>query len=489
MILNLNTKELTFIRNADPALTSYNVEMTEITGGTFWKSYTPEQIAGTQDYVAGSRDSMMQVFPPVNLYDEKLRKLAKGIGPMWVRVSGSWATKTYYDFDGHTNGIVPEGFQNLLTKEQWIGVLDFVKYIDGNLLISMANCPGIHTRDEDFKTNQADLIFSFSKEYGVPISAVEFVNEPNYIDITGFPDGYTVADYGRDFDIFARWLRANYPEVLLVGPSSATTEQGIHPIHDATSKFVKLAPTRDMLASCTEKCDVFSYHYYNGTSERGAFGDNHWPAEQACSEDYLSVAECACRYYIKMSNELMPNTPLWVTESGDGACGGNTWGSTYLDVIRTANELGIFTKLTDGIIFHNTLASSDYGWLDHHTFEPRPNYWFIYLWNQLVGTNVYDAGIEAKEGAHVFAFSRKDGKDGFVYLIINNSLNESTIVNLSNEATLYALAGKCGIRSSIMTLNGNDMILDENNEMPEIIGETVIEKVELAPGSCAFLVL
>mgnify|MGYP000706592653 CR=1 FL=1 len=40
---------------------------------------------------------LMQVYAPINLYDEKLRKLAKELGPVWVRVSGTWATKTYYD--------------------------------------------------------------------------------------------------------------------------------------------------------------------------------------------------------------------------------------------------------------------------------------------------------------------------------------------------------------------------------------------------------
>ncbi len=37
--------------------------------------------------------------------------------------------RLYYDFDGTCNGKVPEGYLNVLTKEQWIGVLDFVKAI------------------------------------------------------------------------------------------------------------------------------------------------------------------------------------------------------------------------------------------------------------------------------------------------------------------------------------------------------------------------
>ena len=39
--------ELNELRQIDPRLVSYNVEMTEVTGGTFWKAYTPEQVAGT----------------------------------------------------------------------------------------------------------------------------------------------------------------------------------------------------------------------------------------------------------------------------------------------------------------------------------------------------------------------------------------------------------------------------------------------------------
>lgn len=41
---------LTPIRTADSRLVSYNIEMTEVTGGTFWKAYTPDQIAGTEEF-------------------------------------------------------------------------------------------------------------------------------------------------------------------------------------------------------------------------------------------------------------------------------------------------------------------------------------------------------------------------------------------------------------------------------------------------------
>ena len=107
---NLKTEGLEVIRSINPKLMSYNVEMTEVTGGTFWKAYTKEQIKGTEQFppLKGmDLSAIMQVYPPINLYNERVRKLAKEFGPVWVRVSGTWATKTYYDLDGHTNGKIP----------------------------------------------------------------------------------------------------------------------------------------------------------------------------------------------------------------------------------------------------------------------------------------------------------------------------------------------------------------------------------------------
>ena len=58
MALNIKLEigNLEVLRTVNPRMMSYNVEMTEVTGGTFWKAYTPEQIAGTEP------------FPPISGY-------------------------------------------------------------------------------------------------------------------------------------------------------------------------------------------------------------------------------------------------------------------------------------------------------------------------------------------------------------------------------------------------------------------------------------
>ena len=494
--VSVKTAGLKQIRTVDPRLVSYNIEMTEVTGGTFWKEYTKGQMEGTEKFPImgyGNKKDLMQYFPPIDLTNERIRKLAKELGSAWIRVSGTWSTTTYYDFEGTTNGVAPEGYQSVLTREQWLNLLDFVKAMDGKLLISVANCEGIHSAHEPWNPSQAKLLFDLSREYGVPIDAAEFMNEPNLLSGSGAAEGYTFDDYIRDQDIFNKWLHENYPETLAVGPCSVGGGvMGKLKMEEGLLKIVgKKMGTEKLLIGSKEPMEVFSYHYYNGVSERIAAGMSfvHWPAKKAISEAYLDSARYCAVAAAKVRDKYMPGAQLWVTESGDAGGGGNTWASTYLDVPRTLNELGGFATISDGVIFHNTLASSDYGWLRHGTFEPRPNYFAVLLWNSLMGTTVYDSGEPIREGAHVYCHSRRDGKEGKAYLVINNSMTETTTVELPGEATVYALTGTNGMRSRTISLNGKELLLSENDELPDLSGVLATGKVDIAPGGCTFIVL
>ena len=326
---------LTALREMDERLVSYNVEMTEVTGGTFWKAYTEAQVDGVEEFpvITNWQDmgNLQQWYDPIDTKNPRLIKLAKDLGAAWVRVSGTWANKTYYDFDGHTGGKVPEGFQNLLTKDQWLSLLDFVKAIGGKLLVSIANCPGIHSADEPMPFEQADLLFRTSKEYGVPISAAEFTNEPNLIALSGLPQGYTAADHARDHDLFGAWLRENYPECLFVGPCTVGDIDMFGTMEGAGGGMAagfEMVTTEALLGEYKTPMDVFSYHYYTGVSERGQAMGGHWPYEAALTDKYLGVAASCARQYTARRDRYVPGGQMWVTESGDAGCGGNTWAST-----------------------------------------------------------------------------------------------------------------------------------------------------------------
>lgn len=503
--LTLQVNGLQEIRKMNPRLMSYNVEMTEVTGGTFWKAYTEGQIAGTEEFpklesftnhtaLAG----LMQYYPPIDTKSEKLISLARELGPVWVRVSGTWATKTYYDFDGTTGGKAPEGYQSVLTKEQWLNILDFVKAIGAKLIVSVSNCAGDHKDNGPLDLTQTKKLFALTYEHGSTIDAVEFMNEPNMLQTSGAPVGYDFADYIRDHDIFNAWVRENYPECLIVGPcntgmadDNAAANNPMSKMGAGMGNMMKLGTAKDLLDGAKVALDVYSYHYYNGISERLAsvMPTGHWPAEAAHTDAYLAVAPGMCMMNVPVRDKYVPGAEMWVTESGDAGGGGDTWASTYLDVLRTLNELGSFCNITNGVIFHNTLASSDYGFLQHGTFDPRPNYFAVLLWTKLMGDTVYACENPAKEGAHVYCHSRKDGKDGYAYLIINNSLTDTTTVELAGDAILYTLGGNGDLRSKVMYLNGKPLTLGENNELPALDGTPVSGKIELAPGTCSFILV
>ena len=498
-----NLKE---IRKMNPRLMSYNVEMTEVTGGTFWKAYTEGQIAGTEEFpkLEGGFSNhtamagLMQYYPPIDTTNEKLIALAKELGPVWVRVSGTWATKTYYDFDGTTGGKAPAGYQSVLTREQWANILSFAKAVDAKLLVSVSNCAGDHDENNGpIRLAQIEKLFGLTTELGGTIDALEFMNEPNMLQISGAPLGYDFDDYIRDQDIINGWVRENYPECLIVGPCNTgmadekASDEKISQMGAGMGNMFKMGTAHDLLRGHQVKMDVYSYHYYNGISERlaGMMPTGHWPAQAAHTDAYLQVAPGICYMNIPVRDQYMPGAEMWVTESGDAGGGGDTWASTYLDVLRTLNELGSFCTLTNGVIFHNTLASSDYGFLQHGSFDPRPNYFAVLLWTRLMGDTVYACGNPNVEGAHLYCHSRKDGKDGYVYLLINNSLTDATTVELPGVAKLYELSGNGNMRNKVMYLNGKPLTLQENNELPCLCGKDVEGTISIAPGSCAFIVI
>ena len=496
--VKLQASGLEKLRDMDERLMSYNVEMTEVTGGTFWKAYTPGQVAGTELFPpiasAAEMANLMQWYDPIDSTNPRLIKLAKEFGPVWVRVSGTWATKTYYDFDGKG---MPEGYQSALTRQQWVNLINFVDAVGGKLLISVANCEGLHHAEEPWNPSEAEKIFNLSKELGHPIDAVEFTNEPNMFDVTGFPANYKLEHFVRDQNLFHAWVRENHPETLLVGPCTVDCltmgpDDGGKSAAGVGAAFGMNASTEELMSGCTIMPDVFSYHYYNGISERLAsmMPHAHWQPAEATTDAYLAMAGKTAREARVHRDKYVPGGQMWVTESGDAGGGGDTWASTYLDVLRTLNELGEFATITDGVIFHNTLASSDYGFLDHHDYLPRPNYFAVLLWQRLMGKTCYATGEAIREGAHVYAHSRKDGKEGVVYLVINNSTTDATTVELPTDGTVYMLTGKDGLRSRVMQLNGRDLVLGENDELPCLCGaEAKAGTLVLPAGSCTFVVL
>ncbi|MGL5693850.1 MAG: hypothetical protein ACRCXA_07225, partial [Peptostreptococcaceae bacterium] len=373
----------------------------------------------------------------------------------------------------------------VLTREQWQGALDFVKAVNGQILVSVANSYGVHENNSGaWLPDQAEKLWKYTKEQGMIIDYAEFMNEPNMLHGMMLPDGYGVKEFGRDHDLFTKWLKENYPETKLVGPCSAYCSRGAV----AGGFGALLLKTDDLMDACTIMPDIYSYHSYNGLSERGQMFGHHYDASEITSEEYLSVTMQDLEENLLIRDKYMPNAPMWVTESADGACGGNTWAPTFVETIRYIDELARFNTKTEGVIFHNTLASSAYGFLEEGTHDPRPQYWGAVLYSKLAGTTVYDTHEEIVEGAHIYAHSRKDGKDGVCYICINNSRTEETIVNIP-KCERYTLSAD-HLRSKDIKLNGEVLKMIDDKTIPEFVGiKEEKGSINLQPCTITFLVV
>jgi hypothetical protein len=115
----------------DERFQSYNVEMAEVIGGSFWKPYGNETdaILGRKSASAsgstpvGVDAALFQRRPPFDLSNSRLRTLAAALGPAYVRVSGTWANTVYFhDSSGRAPASPPAGFGGVLTREQWTRV-------------------------------------------------------------------------------------------------------------------------------------------------------------------------------------------------------------------------------------------------------------------------------------------------------------------------------------------------------------------------------
>jgi heparanase 1 len=196
------------VGTVDERFQSYNIEAVEVTGGRFWKPYASvgasnaatESAAGT---LPGMDPSLYEYRAPIDLSNPRLRKLAAALGPAYVRVSGTWMNSTYFqDSDDPAPSKPPAGFNSVLTRQQWKGVIDFAHAVDARIVTSFALSAGTRDAAGVWTPKVAQAFMAYTKSAGGSIAAAEFMNEPTFPDVGGAPKGYDAQAFARDFIVF-----------------------------------------------------------------------------------------------------------------------------------------------------------------------------------------------------------------------------------------------------------------------------------------------
>jgi len=469
------------IGTVDPRFQSYNVEMVEIIGGRFWKPYGSKTAAteATTATPGGIDPALFEKRTPINLSDPRLRKLAAALGPAYIRVSGTWANTVYFqDSDAAVPAAPPEGFGGVLTRAEWKGVVDFAKAVDAEIVTSFSTSAGTRDASGTWTPVEAKKFIEYAQSIGGTIAAAEFMNEPTFASAAGVPKDYDAAAYGRDFAVFQPFFRKAAPQAVLLGPGSVG--EGID--------FVpaKLLPSKELLdAMGPNAVDAFSYHFYGAISERCGTGmgtKSTTKPDAALSEDWLSRTGTVEAFYAGLRDAYAPNKPMWLTETGQTACGGDRWASTYLDSFRYLDQLGQLARRNVQVVMHNTLAASDYGLIDEKTLIPRPNYWAALLWHNTMGTAVLDAGAAPSNSIHLYAQCMKGQPGGVSVLALNLSRTETQSLKIQGKAMRYSLTAT-DLMSHTVQLNGKDLTLSANGDVPAPTGVAAAKDVVALPAA------
>lgn len=447
---NLGLGGLEQVSEVDERYISYNVEMVEVTGGRFWAPY------------GGPEGEVYRMRPPEDLSDETLRALARQLGPSYMRVSGTWANSTYLPADGEELTEPPEGYNQILTHEQWRGALDFADAVDAEIGISFAVSPGSRDENSVWLTDQAQRMLDLTRSAGGELTFAEFINEPNAASLGNLPEGYSSEDYTRDLGIFLEWANRETPDMLLVGPGGVG-ESRVDEL--PVSILGNILLTEGLMQRSPNTMDVVSYHFYGGVSQRCA-GMSTVPSaamDDALTTDWLDRTVEEYDYYAGLRDRFEAGDPLWVTETAQAACGGSPWAASYIDTFRFVNQLGLLAQRDVTVVFHNTLAASDYSLIEEETNVPRPNYWAAVLWNRLMGTTVLASPASPSENLRLYAHCLRDGSGGVGLAAINLGETEA-VITPGNGAQVWQMSATA-LDSREVMINGASPRLGEDGEL------------------------
>jgi hypothetical protein len=461
---------------------SYNIEMIEVTGGRFWKPYAAAKTNGPG--AAPTPADLYEYRPPADLSNIRLRNLAAALGPAYVRVSGLWANTVYFhDSDAPAPQQPPTGFNGVLTRAQWKGVVDFARAVDARIVTSFAFGAGTRDANGAWTSDQARRFVAYTKAAGGNIAAAEFINEPNFGAQGGAPIGYEAAAFARDIEAFRRFFREAAPGSLFLGPGSVG-EGGVLDNAPTPGRL----KTEDLLKATGSVFDAFSYHIYPAISQRcsGGMPAIGTTAAAALSRDWLFRPDKIQAFYAALRDRFEPAKPLWVTETADAACGGNPWAATFRDTFRYLNQHARVARQGVQVIAHNTLAASDYGLLDEKTLDPRPNYWAALMWRRLIGQIVLSPGPAAENDLYVYAHCLRDRPGGVTVLAINTG-SAARELQAPIPAERYTLTAR-DLDSRTVQLNGHELQATADGKLSGIAGVPArAGRLPLPPASINFL--
>ena len=393
----------------DERYLSFSIDISVLAGGFWW-----EGSAKTQQGLGAVR------VPAFNLANTKLDVLTRALGPAYLRVGGSEADKIHY-FAAPTAD--PQGL--VLTQAMWDGLHAFVQR--NGLKLSFTFKYGAFKRHQHgaWQFDGLRELLSYSKQQGYTVDVCELGNELNaYWAFHGLASQPRAVKLASDYATFSRAIKQAFPHAKVIGPGSAfwpRLGETIRPFSNISPKF--LAASRKL----GTRLDIVDWHYYPFQSHRSPVRTRKATPSSMLRPRALSEYQKYCQHLKRLRDVYYPHAQLWTGETGSAQCGGEPkLSDRFASCFWWADQLGLGACNGQQVMIRQSLVGGDYGLLDRTTLKPRPDYWLSWLWQQLMGPQVYAVQSQHAQ-LRVYCHSAKQGP-GFVLLLINLSAKPCQVV-------------------------------------------------------------
>ena len=448
---------------------SFTVDIAQVVGGKFWGS------ADQVDWVAGGSS-------PVDPYDfdrPRLKRLVQNLSPAYLRIGGTAADETYYQM-GSARSTSPDPYHYTLNREQWDAVNRFAQEAGLELVFTLNAGRGPRDSRDRWKVENARELMDYSVEKGYKVVAWGFGNEPNFFP---FAHGLwiSVEQFTDEYTILKNVLDKVIPEAQLLGPACA--------FWPVVGELLPVFPR--FLERAGHLLDVVTWHYYPQQSRRSPIVTRKASPTRMLSPNFLDETSRWSTWVESHRNNDAPQAEIWLEETGNAQCGGETGlsdrfvaGFWWLDL------LGRLARSGQKVIMRQNLSGADYSLVNDAALEPNPDYWNSFLWNQLMGREVLDVQLsEQRSDLRVYAHrSRKAVPGGITVLAMNINRQES--INLEFDTSsleIYRCTADDWMGKDVM-LNGYKLTTRFDGSIPEV--EPIIlpkGSLDLPPLSYAFI--
>lgn len=449
----------------DARFLSVALDTSQLVGGRWWSPDAHVESGFGQTQLA-----------PYDFTRSKLRALAAALSPAFLRVGGSQADLTYYDLGEGPLLVAPAGFDGVLTRAQWLAMVDFARASKFQVAFTLNAGAGPRDAKHQWQPDQARTLVEFAAARADPVEVWELGNEINGAQFVlgAAIDG---RQYAADFAVARGLLDELAPKASLSGPSSA-----FWPLLGEVSPVLP-----EFLAKAGGLAGVVSWHYYPQESRRcpvhvRAAGPEVMLDDRAL-DDVIGWAS-ALR---TQTDALAPNAALWLGETGNAQCGGEPGVSDrFAGTLWWLDELGAMARAGHRVVVRQTLSGASYGLIDDATLEPRPDYFASVLWKQLMGARVLDVEVAPKKAVRAYAHCAQGG--GVALLVINIGRPS---VELHVPAGLrvgvverWELSAEA-LDSAQLRLNGVALEVDATGQLPSLKGEVGVDAAQPVPGRSA----